>query len=115
MNRDPSRPAVTSFYEIYDKRSLHEPLSSLPLLDRDRDIKVAKQSARDWGGCVFRVQAQVLAVRPRLSRAIVAAQLLFTAAEPYAPLNEPCDLIGLKELKGKLRQDGRVKYRQRPK
>ena len=110
MSSEASRPALTSFYEVYDKRSLFEPLSSLPLLDRDRDIKVAMNSARIWGGCVFRVQAHVLEVRPRLRRTVVAAELIFQAPEHFGP-PEAGDHITVNKLRGFFRKDGRVKYR----
>jgi len=93
---------LTTFYEVYPKRALHEPLETLPLLDRDRDIKKAKASARAWGGVVMKIQAEVLVVHP-LQRRIVASQVIFVhTPRPGKP--DPFDLIGLKELKGKLRR-----------
>lgn len=91
-----------NFYEVYDKRALYEPLSSLPLLDRDRDIKKAKASARAWGGVVLKIQAHVHAVHP-MQRTILVSQVIFIhTARPGPP--EPRDRITIKELKGRLRQ-----------
>lgn len=110
MTPGASKPTLTTFYEVYSKRSLYEPLSSLPLLDRDRDIKVARNSARAWGGCVWRVQCHVLEVRPRLRRDVVAAELIFQAPEHFGPPGAG-DHLTVNKLRGLFRKDGRVKYR----
>lgn len=104
---------LVTLYEVYDLRSLHEPLATLPILDRDRDIKVAKQSARDWGGVVFKCQARILQRYPMIRELLVTQMVFVCLPKPSPP--EPRDQISLKDLKGKLRQDGRVRYRHRQK
>lgn len=103
MSPGASPPARVTFYEVYEKRSLYEPLETLPVLDRDRDVKKALASARAWGGVVFKVWATVREVRPRLRRDIVAVELVFVHTARPTPL-EPRDRITIKELKGQLRR-----------
>lgn len=105
---------MTTFYEVYEKRAIYEPLETLPLLDRDRDVKKALASARAWGGVVFRVWAHVLAVRPRVVRQVVAVQLLFVHT-PRPTRAEPRDRITIKELKGQLRRHAHPHLRRKPK
>lgn len=112
MTQEASKPARTTFYEVYDKRSLHEPLSSLPLLDRDRDIKKAKASARAWGGVVHKIQAIVHVVHP-MERTILFSQVVFVhTPRPDPP--EPRDRITLKELKGQIRRHKHPHLRRKP-
>lgn len=103
---------LTTFYEIYDKRALYEPLATLPLLDRDRDIKNAKASARLWGGVVMKIQARILKPFP-LEREIVVAQVVFIHT-PRPVRQEPRDRITIKELKGQLRRHKHPHLRRKP-
>lgn len=100
---------LTTFYEVYDKRALHEPLSTLPLLDRDTNILKAQCSARVWGGVVVRVEARVLAVHP-LQRTVLASEVVFIHS-PKPPRLDRRDRISIRELRGQIR---RFKHRRPP-
>jgi hypothetical protein len=101
---------LVTFYEVYDKRALHQALATLPLLDRDRDVKKAKTSARAWGGIVVRVKAEILQAYP-LVRRIVTHQVIFVHT-PRPDKLDARDHITLRQLKGKLRQrSGRNHFR----
>jgi hypothetical protein len=100
----------TTLYEVYDKRALHQPIDGLPLLDRDRDVKKALRSAREWGGVVARIKARILQPYPLL-REVITVEIIFVhTPRPAKP--EPRDKITIRQLRGKLRQiPGRNHFR----
>jgi hypothetical protein len=93
---------IVTLYEVYDKRALLDPLDTLPLLDRDRDVKEAMASARAWGGVVMKISARITQAYP-LKRDIITAQVLFVHT-PRPTRAEPRDRITFKDLRGRIRQ-----------
>jgi hypothetical protein len=103
---------LVTLYEVYDKRALYEPLATLPLLDRDRDVKKALASARAWGGLIMKISARITQAYP-LKRDIITAQVHFIhTPRPDPP--EPRDRITIKELKGQIRRHKHPHLRKKP-
>lgn len=100
---------ATTLFEVYSKRAIHEPIANLVVLDRDTSLKKARASARTWGGCVVKVQAQILSRNP-FTREILASEVVWVH-KPRKPRNEARDEITHKQLMGKLRQNSKSLYR----
>lgn len=100
--------AVTLF-EVYPKRALHEPITDLVILDRDTSLKKARASARTWGGCVVKVQAQILSRNP-FTREILTSEVVWVH-KPRKTSNKARDEITHKQLMGKIRQNSKSLYR----
>lgn len=96
-------------FEVYSKRAIHEPIDDLVLLDRDRSLKKARVSARSWGGCVVKVQAQILSRNP-FSRRVITSEVVWVH-KPRKPANDARDEITVKQLRGKIRANNKSLYR----
>lgn len=96
-------------YEVYSKRALHEPIAGLIVLDRDRSLKKAKISARAWGGCVVRVEAEILTKWP-LTREVITSEVVWVHKPRKTP-NPKRGQMTHRQLMGKLRQNSRSLYK----
>jgi hypothetical protein len=95
-----------TFFEVYPKRALVEPIDGLPLMDRNDTLHPAKISARAWGGVVVRVEADVVSRWP-LVRRILTAEVIWV--HKPAPRKRP--IIKHRTLMGKLRANDRSLYK----
>lgn len=100
---------TVTFYEIYSKRALHEPIAELVVLDRDRSLKKARASARAWGACVVRVEAEVLRKFP-LVRRVVRSEVIWVH-KPRKQANQDRNVITRRQLMGKIRSNNKSLYR----
>jgi hypothetical protein len=100
---------MTTLFEVYPKRALHEPLADLVLLDRDTSLKKARASARQWGGCVVKIQARVVSRNP-FTREIVAQEVVWVH-KPRKPASQARDQITRRQLIGKIRENSKSLYR----
>lgn len=100
---------TVTFFEVYSKRAIHEPISQLVVLDRDRSRKKAVISARSWGACVVRVEARILKKYP-LTREVVRWEVIWVH-KPRRPGNQGRDVMTRRQLMGKLRQNSKSLYR----
>lgn len=100
---------MTILFEVYTKRAIHEPIADLVLLDRDTSLKKARASARQWGGCVVKVQARILSRNP-FTREILASEIVWIH-KPRKGANQARDEITHKQLMGKIRSNSKSLYR----
>lgn len=100
---------TATLYEVYPKRALHEPIDTLPLMDRDTVKKKAVASARKWGGVVVQVRARILKRHP-LVREVISSEIVFVH-KPKRTGNDERDKITRKQLMGKLRGNSKSLYR----
>lgn len=96
------------FYEVYSKRAIQEPISSLVTLDRFTARKKAIPSARLWGGVVVKVEAEVVQRHPLIRKAI-ATKIVFI----HRPIwrRQSRDDITHKILMGRIRNNSVSLYK----
>lgn len=100
---------TATFYEVYAKRAIHDGIEGLVVMDRDTNLQKMRVSARKWGGCVARVNAEVLTKNP-LTRRVISFKIVFIH-KPRKKANPERDTLTHRALMGKLRQNSKSLYR----
>lgn len=93
-------PKKKIFYEVYDNRAILEPIDDLVLLDRDTNKLHAIEAAKEWAGCVIRVECLVFSADLH-DRRILSTQLIYFF-RPAEPDDSPSDLVHGRDIRGQI-------------